>query len=133
MLDPARRSDQPEVWEYLYRQCLASITSTPEFTKLGKKVPLLDAMAARLPPATDERVQVRLSFASVGVIARTLLREDRCPREQVARIARRALVGEARGRRRGDGEDHTGTVHKAIMAMLYDNLYDIRGSTEGGS
>lgn len=125
MLDPARRSDHPEVWEYLYRQCLASITSTPEFTELGKKVPLLDAMAAYFSPATDERVQVRLSFASVGVIARTLLREGRCAREQVARIARRALVKQLVGDAVATEKTAPGTVHKAIMAMLYDNLYGI--------
>lgn len=125
MIDPARKVDHPEVWEFLYRQCLANFTSTPEFTELGKKVPLLDAMAAYFSPATEERVQVRLSFSSVGVIARTLLREGRCERAQLARIAKRALVKALVGDAVAAEKAAPGTVHKAVTAMLYDCFYGI--------
>src|SRR5262249_33692469 len=92
MLEPSRNVPHREAWEYLYRQCLANFTSTPEFSELGNPMPLLDAMTAYFSPATDEMVQLRRSFTTVGVIGRTLLRERRATPEQIRAIGHRALV-----------------------------------------
>src|SRR5207302_1588639 len=73
MLDPTRRARHRDAWQYLYRQCLAHFTSTADLGDLGRKMPLLDALAACFSPATDEMVQLRRSFSTVGVIGRTLL------------------------------------------------------------
>ena len=59
---------------------------------IGPRVPLIDAFAAFASPATDERVQSRLSLESIGVIGRTLLREGRTPRFVVERLARQAMI-----------------------------------------
>lgn len=123
MLDPARRADHPEAWEHLYRQCLANFTSTPEFNELGRKVPLLEAMAAYFSPATDARAQVRLSFTSVGVIGRTLLREGRCAPAQVRLIARRALVKALVGDAVAAEKAAPGTVHPAALDALYESFH----------
>jgi hypothetical protein len=38
---------RPEVWAFLREQCLACIKSTRDFSDVGEKVPLLDAMVRR--------------------------------------------------------------------------------------
>ena len=81
-----------DAWEYLYDQCLRNFTSTAEFAEVGPKLPLIEAMTALFSPATDPKVQIRRSFASTGVIGRTLLREGRASRDTVRLIARRALL-----------------------------------------
>ena len=55
-----------------YCQACANVLSTPDFTAIGKKVPLLDAMAV-FATATDEILQLRRSITTVCVIIRTLL------------------------------------------------------------
>jgi hypothetical protein len=82
----------PEVWRWLYRQALTSFRAAPDLGDVGPQVPLIDAFAAWASPATDEKVQSRLSLESVGVIGRTLLREGRASRSIVERLARRALI-----------------------------------------
>jgi hypothetical protein len=92
MRDKARKSPNPQAWDYLHRQCLANFRSTAEFGEMGRKMPLLDAMAAYFSPATDAMTQVRRSFATVALIGRTLLAEGRGTRQQVRLIARRSLM-----------------------------------------
>jgi hypothetical protein len=125
MRDQAKRTNHRDAWDYLYRQCLANFTSTPEFSELGRKVPLLDAMTAYFSPATDEMVQLRRSFTTVGLIGRTLLGEGRVPRAQVRTIARRALVKaivtDAVAAEKTDG----GTVQPGLLGMLYENFHGI--------
>lgn len=82
----------PEVWRWLYRQALGAFRATPDLGDIGPELPLLDAFTAWASPATDEKLQARLSLESVGVIGRTLLREGRAPQERVERLARRALI-----------------------------------------
>jgi hypothetical protein len=125
MLDPSRRIPHREAWEYLYRQCLASFTSTPEFSDLGPRVPLLDAMTAYFSPATDEMVQLRRSFATVGVIARTLLREGRTTPAQVRPIARRALVKALVTDAVAAEKAEPDTVRPVLLGMLYENCHGI--------
>lgn len=125
MLDEERRTDHPEVWEYLYRQCLAGFRSTPEFADVGPKLPLLDAMAAYFSPATDEMTQVRRSFQSVCVIGRTLLREGRATPAQVAAIAKRALVKAVVGDAVAADKTAPGSVHEEVLGALYANFHGI--------
>lgn len=125
MHDPARRTDHPEAWEFLYRQCLAHFTSTPEFSDLGQPMPLLDAMAAYFSPATEEAVQLRRSFTTVGVIGRTLLREKRATPARVRAIARRSLLKTLVGDALIAEKAAPGTVRPAIEEMLYRTFFGI--------
>lgn len=124
MLDPSRPGRR-EAWQYLYRQCLANFTSTPEFNEVGKKMPLLNAMVAYFSPVTDQMVQVRKSFATVGVIGRTLLREGRSSREQVATIARHSLLKSLVSDAVAAEKANPGSVHPAILSLLYENFHGI--------
>jgi hypothetical protein len=123
MLD--RETRHPEAWQFLYRQCLQHFRSTPEFTEVGRKVPLLEAMTALFSPATDEMVQVRRSLASVAIIGRTLLREGRATREQVRLIARRSLLSNIVGDALAAEKEAPGSVSAELMGLLYDNFHGL--------
>jgi hypothetical protein len=125
MLDPARRVENRDAWEYLYRQCLAHFRSTPEFNELGRKMPLLDAMAAYFSPATDEMVQVRRSFATVALIGRTLLSEGRSTPARVCLIARRSLVKALVADAVAAEKAAPGTVPSQILDLLYESFQGI--------
>jgi hypothetical protein len=125
MLDPSRRAEHREAWGYLHRQCLDNFMSTPEFSDLGARVPLLDAMAAYFSPATDEMVQLRRSFTTVSLIGRTLLRESRATPEQVRSIARRALVKAIVSDAVAAEKAAPDTVKPVILGMLYANFHGI--------
>ncbi len=73
MRNKSKQADHPEVWEYLYQQCLKHIKTTPDFTDVGKKIPLFDAMDKYMSPSTDELKRVNKSFSTVCLIIRTLL------------------------------------------------------------
>jgi hypothetical protein len=88
-------------------------------------VPLLDAMTAFLSPATDEFAQLRLSFPSVCVMGRTLLREGRGARSQVARVARRALIKAIVGDAVAAEKATPGSVHPEIVDLLFHNFCGI--------
>jgi hypothetical protein len=125
MLAPPLPDHHRKAWEYLYRQCLMNFTSTPEFSELGRKMPLLDAMAAYFSPATDEMVQLRRSFATVGLIGRTLLREGRATRPQVRSIARRSLVKALVADAVAAEKTSPGSVQPTLLGMLYENFHGI--------
>ena len=125
MLDPSRRAEHPEVWTWLYRQCLTHFRSTPEFTEVGKKVPLLDAMTKLLSPATEERAQLRLSFASTAVVARTLLREKRGAPVLIRQALRRALVKTVVGDAVAAEKAAPGTLHPTLTALLWETWHGI--------
>jgi hypothetical protein len=125
MRDPARQAVHREAWDYLHAQCLANFTSTPEFSEVGPKMPLIEAMAAYFSPATDERVQLRRSFTTVGVIGRTLLRAGRAPRAQVRAIARRALVKALVTDAVAEAKAAPDTVEGGILGMLYESFHGI--------
>jgi hypothetical protein len=112
-------------WEYLYRQALAHFPSTADFTEVGPKLPLLDAMTALFSPATDPGVQVRRSFPSVGVIGRTLVREGRATREAVRRIARRALLANLVRDALAADKAAPGAVATELNALLYEGFHGL--------
>jgi hypothetical protein len=119
MLSPERQLEHRGAWEYLYRQCLANFTSTPELSDLGRPVPLLEAMTTYFSPATEEMVQLRRSFTTVGVIGRTLLREGRAAPAQVRLIARRSLLKALVGDAVAAEKSAPGTVKPQVLALLY--------------
>lgn len=121
----SRRPAHRDAWEYLYRQCLENFTSTPEFGDLGSQMSLLDAMTAYFSPATDELVQVRRSFTTVGVIGRTLLREGRSTRGQIRGIARRALVKALVADAVAAEKARPDSVEPCLLGMLYENFHGI--------
>jgi hypothetical protein len=125
MYDETRRTDHPEAWEYLYRQCLANFTSTADFGDLGKQQPLLEAMTTYFSPATDESVQLRKSFITVGVIGRTLLREKKATPARIRAIARRSLIKTLVGDAVASEKNKPGVVQPQILSMLYHNFYGI--------
>ena len=110
-------------WEFFYRQCLRHFSSTPEFTEMGHKVPLVDAMTALLSGATPELVQIRRSFASVGLVARTLLREGRITRDAARVIARRSLVASILRDAIAAEKDSPGLVASELSENLYDSFH----------
>ena len=124
-LDDSRVGADQDAWRYLYRQSLAAFTSTPDFSNLGRPVPLLDAMAAFLSPATDAFTQLRLSLASIGVMGRTALREGRVTREQLALVARRALVKVIVGDAVAADKAAPGTVTTMLTELLYRSFHGI--------
>ncbi|MFT5684490.1 MAG: hypothetical protein ACI8RZ_005431, partial [Myxococcota bacterium] len=114
-----------DAWEYLYDQCLRNFFSTPDFTAVGEKVPLIDAMTALFSPATDDLLQVRRSLASIGVIGRTLLREDRARMDVVRSIARRAVIGAVVADCIAAEKRTPGVVPLTLSGLLYDNFHGI--------
>jgi hypothetical protein len=114
-----------DAWEYLYDQCLRGFYSTPDFTAVGRKVPLIDAMTELFSPATDERLQVRRSLASVGVIGRTLLRAGRARPDVVRDIARRAVIGAVIQDAIAAEKKTPGRVPLTLSGLLYDNFHGI--------
>lgn len=114
-----------DAWEYLHDQCLRNFRSTEDFSAVGDKVPLIDAMAALFSPATDERVQIRRSLASVGVIGRTLLREGRARPDVVRGIARRAVIRTVIADAIAAEKKTPGSVPLTLSRMLYDNFHGV--------
>jgi hypothetical protein len=60
------------ICSYISSQVCHNVKSTADFSPVGVKVPLVDAMTT-LACATDEILQLRKCHTSIGVIIRTLL------------------------------------------------------------
>jgi hypothetical protein len=125
MRQPERQTDHPDAWEYLYRQGLAHFRSTPEFSDLGKRIPLLIAMSHYFSPATDAMVQLRRAPTTVSLIGRTLLREGRAEAAQIALIARRASIKHVVSAAVAAEKAAPGTVQPLLLRALYRNTYGI--------
>ena len=113
------------VWMYLYRQCLDNFRTTPTFSAVGEKVSLLEAMTALMSPATDEMLRLRRSFESVGVMMRTLVREERVSAESARLISRQARVAVVVRCALAAEKKNPGTISVALNRALYDNFHGL--------
>ncbi len=125
MLNSSRNTTHRDAWEYLYKQCLVNFKSTPEFSEMGRPMPLIDAMTAYFSAATNDMVQLRRCFTTVALIGRTLLREGRMTPPQVRTIARRALMKVLVGGAVASEKEAPDTVQIALLDLLYDNFHGI--------
>ncbi len=114
-----------DAWEYLHDQCLRNFFSTPDFSAVGEKIPLIDAMATLFSPATDALVQTRRSLASIGVIGRTLLRQDRARADVVRDVARRAVIGAVVADTIAAEKRTPGSIPMTLSGLLFDNFHGI--------
>lgn len=113
------------VWAYLYRQCLDNFQTTPTFSAVGEKVSLLEAMSALMSPATDPKLKLRRSFESVGLITRTLVREERITAESAQTLARQARINVVVRCALAAEKARPGSVPVALNRALYDNFHGV--------
>eukprot|EP01029_Cantina_marsupialis_P016736 TRINITY_DN3741_c0_g1_i3.p1 TRINITY_DN3741_c0_g1~~TRINITY_DN3741_c0_g1_i3.p1 ORF type:complete len:570 (-),score=183.91 TRINITY_DN3741_c0_g1_i3:196-1905(-) len=83
--------EHPDVWDYFQDQILENVKSTVDFSDMGEHVPLLRAFEF-YASATDEIAQLRKSFSTTCLIARTLKNKSDVPSEQLISWIRHALI-----------------------------------------
>jgi hypothetical protein len=86
-----RDPEHPEVWEFFLDQMDQFITSTPDFTELGTKIPLLRAMNAYCN-TTDKLTRLGKTFSSVCVMVRALKRTNASDNDVLVSWVRHALL-----------------------------------------
>lgn len=93
ILDPCRinnyENEIQNAIRFLFNECLHSFKSTPDFTDVGEKVSVLDAMKYYFTASTD-LVQINKSISTVCLIARTLFDEKLVEIEKLKIIVSRS-------------------------------------------
>eukprot|EP01029_Cantina_marsupialis_P006304 TRINITY_DN168_c0_g1_i7.p1 TRINITY_DN168_c0_g1~~TRINITY_DN168_c0_g1_i7.p1 ORF type:complete len:944 (-),score=373.37 TRINITY_DN168_c0_g1_i7:176-3007(-) len=84
-------TEHKKIWEYFCDEMLKHVYSTPDFTDMGKQVPLLKAMET-FGGATDEMEQLRKSFTTTCLMARALFRKDVMSVPKLVPWVRHALI-----------------------------------------
>ena len=95
ILDPCRcdnyDSEIIDVVKYLLDQSLNNFYSTPDFTDIGDKIPVIKAMQQYLS-VSSELVQINKMFSTVCLMSRLLIERDLLPVKSLSIIVNRSLI-----------------------------------------
>ena len=79
------------VYEYLFNQSLDHFQTTADFTDLGDKVPLINAMISYFS-VSPQLTQISKSFSTVCLIGRSLFHRNLMKNEELTPIVRRSFI-----------------------------------------